>query len=288
MVAKYGFCKYHGAGNDFVVVRGDRLPSELVGAGGLVRPEVIRGACHRRFGIGADGFIALKEAGAGEVIMGFYNSDGYPSTMCGNGARCAFSAAVYLYELETDRLVLRTGAGLVRAELVERTKGGRELVLIGLPEVEDGATDELSGGIVLNTGVPHLVKRVEEVHGYDMSEVAPRWRHEVNAAGGGVNVNICSGGDGWYSVRTFERGVEGETLACGTGAVAVALAMNQLEGVHSPVAIRMPGGELEVRFRRRESGGWEGVELVGPTARICEGEALYVAGEGGVEAERWN
>ncbi|PIE84482.1 MAG: diaminopimelate epimerase [Bacteroidia bacterium] len=275
MAIEYAFCKYHGAGNDFVVVRGEGLPGALRAADGSVRPEVVRGACHRRFGVGADGFIVLERCGEREVTMGFYNSDGYPSTMCGNGARCTFSAAVYLYGLEHRELALHTGAGVARAALVERMGEREELVRIALPPVGAAVEDAASGGLVLNTGVPHLVKRVEEVRGYDMSEVAPRWRREVNARNGGVNVNICSGGDGCYSARTFERGVEGETLACGTGAVAVALAMNQAEGACSPVGVRMPGGELEVHFRRMEHGGWEGVELVGPTVRICEGMAWH-------------
>ncbi len=265
----YVFSKWQGAGNDFIIVGTVMFPEELREEGtGRVLPEVVRHACDRHRGIGADGFMVLGAVGTfgDRVSMRYYNADGYPAEMCGNGARCAFAAARD-WGLVGESATLETGAGEVQAESLP---DGR--VRIALPDVPTADWEDRAKGWVLNTGVPHLVVETENLFAEGAMARAPEWRRLVRGEHGGVNVNLCMPTAGGYSVRTYERGVEGETLACGTGAVAVALAMGQAHGVESPIAIHMPGGDLEVSFcANPETGGWKGVSLIGPAVSVAEG-----------------
>lgn len=265
----YAFSKWQGAGNDFIIVKESRFPSAFYEPNtGEVQPEVIRQACDRHFGVGADGFMVLGAVGgaAERISMRFYNCDGYPASMCGNGARCAYAAARE-WGLVEGEAVIETRAGEVHACGLP---DGR--VRIGLPDVPAAEPDAPTGGWILHTGVPHLVVEVDDIQRASLMDSAPTHRHRANAAGGGANVNYCQREGDSYRARTYERGVEAETLACGTGATAVALAMHLAHCATSPVGIRMPGGELEVDFSPLPEGkGWAKVYLTGPVALIAEG-----------------
>jgi diaminopimelate epimerase len=264
------FCKMTGAGNDFVVIdsRGDR---DLLEEGQIER------LCDRHFGVGADGLLAVEEADeeGGDYRMRYYNADGGEAEMCGNGARC-FARYVNerLHGGKLESLSFMTPAGLIRA----RFPGGRE-VEVGLSApgpVVMGMGVELGGGRLevhsVNTGVPHACVFVDELAAVDVGGLGRELREHETFAPAGTNVNFVAveGGDA-IAIRTYERGVEDETLACGTGMVASALVHDQRTGCGSPVRVRVAGGDVcRVEFRR-DGAGYGEVVLAGPADFVFEG-----------------
>ncbi|MBA3259494.1 MAG: diaminopimelate epimerase [Gemmatimonadales bacterium] len=242
--------KMTGSGNDFVVLDGratgpDRWPSTRVAA-----------ICDRRTGIGADGLVILTPDGAGRVAMIYWNSDGSRAAMCGNAALCSAQLAVYLELAPPGELRLITEAGVVRA----RAGTAGEAAEINLPDFE--VAREVPGlakapgerWLALGTtGVPHLVVRVDEVERIDLQGRGRALRFDPRLGPAGANVNFVAPpavpGDPWL-IRTYERGVEGETLACGTGTVAAAVALVAQGETQVPVRFQSRGGpELVVRAR---------------------------------------
>lgn len=240
--------KMTGSGNDFVMLDGratgpERWPSVRVVA-----------ICDRRTGIGADGLVILTPDGAGGVRMVYWNSDGSRAAMCGNAALCSARLAVYLEMAGPGELSLLTEAGEVRARAGE----SGEAAEISLPDFE--VPREVPGlvegpgerWLALGTaGVPHLVVRVDDVEGIDLQGRGRALRFDPRLGPAGANVNFvappAAAGDPWL-VRTYERGVEGETLACGTGTVAAAVALVTRDEAQMPVRFRSRGGpELVVR-----------------------------------------
>ncbi len=243
------FFKMTGSGNDFVMVDGRLSPADRwTGAR-------IAAACDRRAGIGADGLVALTPETDG-VRMAYWNADGSRAAMCGNAALCSTRLAARLGMAPGDRVRLLTDAGLVESRCI----GGGELAEIRLPDcsipapapalaLEFGERAAWLGTV----GVPHFIVLVADMATVDVEGRGRALRH--HAAGGpeGANANFVAApraaGDPWL-IRTFERGVEGETLACGTGTVAAALALAADCGVGLPLAFRSWGGEpLTVRAR---------------------------------------
>ncbi len=213
-------CKLTGSGNDFLFVDGRINPADSWEA---ARIEAL---CDRRHGIGADGFGVLEPGSApNRVRFHFFNSDGGRAPMCGNGSLCATRTARWLELVDTDSMVLETDAGEVSTRIVsfEENLAEFELGKIGdllEPEVEPGA-DEVSISQTV-VAVPHLVVVVKDVESVPLEKRGRELRRHVAFEPDGVNVNFVSrNGDKWR-VRTYERGVEGETLACGTGTVACA------------------------------------------------------------------
>jgi diaminopimelate epimerase len=234
--------KMTGSGNDFVMLDGrstspERWPATRVAA-----------ICDRRSGVGADGLVILTPDAPGRVRMTYWNSDGSRAAMCGNAALCSARLSVYLELAAPGELCLLTDAGVVPA----RCDGAGDGAEIRLPDTEiPAAVEGLEAGpgeqwLALGTvGVPHLVVRVEDLERVDVGGRGRSLRFDPAVGAAGANVNFvapgASSGDAWR-IRTYERGVEGETLACGTGTVAAAIAVAARGEASLPLRFRSRGG----------------------------------------------
>jgi diaminopimelate epimerase len=262
------FTKMNGAGNDFVLI--DNRHGNVK----LSREDVIK-ICHRQRGVGADGLMLLVPAREGKAdwAWDFYNNDGSTAEMCGNGARC-FARFIQKHAGGNGKTSFETIAGVIRATF----EGERVRVNLTDPkDVRLNEQVELSIGKTaihsLNTGVPHAVIFVPDADKAMIQNIGPEVRFHKHFAPRGTNVNFVQVlGPGQIRVRTYERGVEGETLACGTGVTASALITAKLHGFSSPVTVKVQGGDtLEVSFRE-ESAAFKDVHLTGPADFVFEGE----------------
>ncbi len=254
------FFKYQGAGNDFVLIDArQQMPLD---------PDdevLIRQMCDRRFGIGADGLMLLREAPGYDFEMLYFNSDGRPSTMCGNGGRCmvAFAHRLGIVQHECHFLAIDGGhqARLLRPDWVE----------LQLQDVNDIRVD--AGAYCLNTGSPHYVRFVSSLESIDVQTEGKAVRYSSAFAQEGINVNfaaVCS--ESRLQVATYERGVEAETLSCGTGVTAAAIAyaaQQQRTGILT-ISVHTKGGDMEVRFNAGED-GFRQVWLCGPAVAVFQG-----------------
>jgi diaminopimelate epimerase len=257
----------NGAGNDFVLIDNRARTVKLA------REQVVR-ICDRHRGVGADGIMLLVPPvlGHAEWAWEFYNSDGSTGEMCGNGARC-FSRFVQKLTGLTAGFSFETEAGVITASF----QGDRVTVSLTLPtNLRLNEQVALSAGPQtihsLNTGVPHAVLFVPDTDRAMVQQLGPEIRRHVHFGPKGTNVNFVQRlGPNHIRVRTFERGVEGETLACGTGVTAAALVAARLHGFTSPVRVQVQGGEqLEVSFRE-DHGEFVDVRLTGPAEFVFEG-----------------
>jgi diaminopimelate epimerase len=269
------FARMHGCGNDFVVLddRAGRLYPQ--------RAALARAVCHRRTGLGGDGLLLIgrapapssSEGGSSDFAMTYVNADGNEGEMCGNGARCVVRRAAEL-GIVRDRAAFATPAGLIRATL----SGAR--VTLGMTEPtdeRDPVTLEIDGRafelFYIDTGVPHVVAFVDDLDSLDVEGIGRQIRHHPAFGPRGVNANFAKpAGPSRLRARTYERGVEAETLACGTGAVAIGLVAFRRGLAQSPVIILPPGGELVIGFRTDAAGRFHDVTLSGPTEEIATGE----------------
>jgi len=261
-----------GSGNDFILVDNRR---RLVPAG--AGAELARRLCPRGRSVGADGLILLGRSRGAHFAWEFFNADGSEAAMCGNGARCAARYA-HLRGIAPARMSFETGAGLVRAEVL----GERVRIRLAPPQgyrarVPLAAAGRRFAPAFVVVGVPHAVVRVEDLEAVPVAAWGRALRRHAAFAPAGANVNFYRpAGAHRLAVRTYERGVEGETLACGTGAVAVALAAAAAGHARSPVSVLTRGGEeLGVHFRRRGSTFSE-VLLEGGAAVVYEGRTREV------------
>ncbi len=256
-----------GSGNDFIVVdnRGERI-SEAASA------AFVTAVCRRKLSAGADGVIFIENSERADFRWRFYNSDGSLAEMCGNGARCAARFA-WLQGIAGRRSTFETQAGIISAEVVGRR------VRIKLTDPSDVATDlsldTRMGDFVidsLNTGVPHVVLMCDDIENMDVVEVGRCIRHHQKFAPAGTNVNfVAVRPDGDLAIRTYERGVEDETLACGTGAAAAALAAFLKKMVSSPVTLHPRGGAPLSVYFDYEQKRFREVFLEGDARVIYEG-----------------
>jgi diaminopimelate epimerase len=242
------FYKMTGSGNDFVILDGRSTTPEQWSV------ARIRDVCDRRTGVGADGLVILTPAPGG-VRMSFWNSDGSHGAMCGNAALCSGRLSVHLELVPSGEFPLFTDAGVVKvASSAEGDTAEISLPGFDLPCPVTGI-EPTQGERWLNlgtVGVPHLIVRVEDVDGVDVLGRGRFLRNDPNAGPVGANVNFVSRSESIepWRIRTFERGVEGETLACGTGTVAAAAALVARGEAEFPVLFRSRGGpELTVRGR---------------------------------------
>ncbi len=270
-MAEIPFSKLSGSGNDFILVdnREGIVPEEALF-------ETARRLCRRKFSVGADGFIALELAESADFRWRFYNADGSSAEMCGNGGRCAarFAAA---RGIAGERLCFETLAGIIQAEV----RGAR--VKLELPPPGEFQADReipLDTGSVrascINTGVPHVVVCVDDLEGVDVADLGRRIRFHPLFEPAGTNVNFIRRMDGnRIAMRTYERGVEGETLACGTGALASACTGSHVWSLASPVDVLTRGGEvLTVHFTREPGNGrFNHLFLEGETIWVYDGTA---------------
>ncbi|CAM4024713.1 diaminopimelate epimerase [Flavobacterium weaverense] len=252
------FFKYQGTGNDFVMVdnRGEFFPKSNI--------KLIEKLCDRRFGIGGDGLILLENDAETDFKMVYYNSDGNQSSMCGNGGRCLVAFAKNLKVIDNKTTFIATD-GLHHASI--DSEGLVALQMIDVDEVKVN-----SDYVYMNTGSPHHVKLVDDLDKYDVKSSGAQIRYSDLYGKEGSNVNFVKQIDHrTFSLRTYERGVEDETLSCGTGATAVAIAMNFLGKTNeSVVHLNVGGGKLEVSFNRDNSLFTE-VTLKGPAEFVYQG-----------------
>jgi diaminopimelate epimerase len=254
------FFKYQGTGNDFIIIdcRHGINPIEFT-------QYIVRKLCDRRFGIGADGLILVVEGQELTYKMIYFNSDGNESTMCGNGGRC-FAA----YLTSKDKLI-----GKIRFEAID---GHHEAILIGdnkveLSMMEPIIYEQTPESIWLNTGSPHLVFQTNEpVENLDLITEGCKYRYADQYKPDGLNVNFVQKKENSYLLRTYERGVEAETLSCGTGATAAAISIALWNNLENEIRIDLetPGGQLEVVLYK-ESGKITNVRLIGKAELVFKG-----------------
>jgi diaminopimelate epimerase len=267
------FFKYHGTGNDFIIIDNrSKAVSEKA------KPGMARTLCHRHFGVGGDGVILVEESAEADAQMRIFNPDGSEAEMCGNGIRCM---AMFLHDsgLKQNRLRIETRAGLFEIELAFDDSGAALLTVdMGLPDdVKLNCELEVDGNLwtysYAKTGVPHAVFFVPDVDAVDMIRVAPLIRH-APVFPKGVNVNFVQQiSEQTFKIRTYERGVEGETLACGTGITAsgaLAVYTGRATG-GAELEFRARGGTVYVRVKQEE--GADRLFMTGPAIFVFEGVA---------------
>jgi len=251
------FNKYEGAGNDFIII--NNTPALINHADNTL----ISRLCDRRFGIGADGFILIEQREGYDFEMVFFNSDGYPSTMCGNGGRCA---AHFVMKNLTGKRKLNFLVG----DGAHTASPEGDLIDLSINDVHDIV--RTSDGMVVNTGVPHLVVFRDDVDMIDVVTEGRKLRYSPLYAPAGVNVNFVQIEGEGLRLRTYERGVEDETLACGTGATSSAIAA-ALSGkiVSDQAEVRVKGGTLQIAFKIRNETVTD-IRLRGPATFVFSGE----------------
>lgn len=255
---KHTFYKYQGTGNDFVMVdnRDNVFPKNDT--------KLIGHLCDRRFGIGGDGLILLENDISTDFRMVYYNSDGNESTMCGNGGRCivAFAKALGIIDNETEFTAID---GRHHATIAEDG-----IISLHMKDVHTVSVYE--NYVFLDTGSPHHVEIVDGLENFNVKSVGANIRYSGLYGDKGSNVNfVAQAGADKFAVRTYERGVEDETLSCGTGVTAVAIAMKVLGNTEAnEVTLQTPGGDLKVSFVQ-DGKQFKQVYLTGPAKFVFNG-----------------
>ena len=253
------FCKYQGTGNDFIIL--DNRNGEYSNLSG----NQVKHLCDRRFGIGADGLMLLNYKDGFDFEMIYYNADGNPSTMCGNGGRCLVKFA---YHVGIHKLTYKFTA--IDGEHTAELENGNG---IRLKMNDVNAVEEHSSYAILNTGSPHYVKFTNDVTGTNVPEAGRTIRNSNHFAAEGINVNFVeSTGEDSIYVRTYERGVEDETLSCGTGVTAAALMSAHNERGFNRVEVKTRGGHLSVEFNKIDDTHFTDIWLCGPAAFVYKGQ----------------
>lgn len=261
------FLKMHGAANDFVVVdhRQPFLPEGLA--------SLVQRLCDRRRGVGADGVLLIEPDAECDFAMRYFNADGAAADYCGNGARCVARRALDLGLGRSDEVRFRTAVGVQRAR---RSAEGRGIELhfgrVAKPDaaITIGAAGRTFTGRLIRTGVPHFVTEVERVEWSPVADWGPALRHHARFGPEGANVDFVARlGPGRVAMRTYERGVEAETLACGSGAMAAAL-WCLAAGERPPITVLTAGGDELVVGLTEADGGYE-VSLAGPAEPVYAG-----------------
>ena len=253
------FEKFHGAGNDFIIIDEMDVQHEWSKA-------LIEKLCARQTGIGADGFILIQPHRNADFKMVYFNSDGNESTMCGNGGRCA-AVWFYLNKKNNKALTFEAVDGEHLAEIFSESSAKISMnVKSDIRFVDDG--------IFIDTGSPHLVKEVQNLNVLNVKLEGSKIRNSDAYKTEGININFVSLINDGLQMRTYERGVEAETLSCGTGTVAVAMAhaigKHFTDGNYS-IPIQAPGGNLKVHFHLHKK-QFDNVWLEGPVVKVFKGE----------------
>ncbi len=263
------FFKMAGAGNDFIVIDNRRVPiaeAEL--------PELAKMLCRRQLGLGADGLIALETSRVASVRMHYFNADGSRGELCGNGARCAARLA-YMRVLAGRKMTIETDAGILHAEILESNE-----VRVQMPDpvnarenLEVAIGGHVMTGQFVTVGIPHVVFFIKDVDDINVATAGRMVRNHPLFAPAGANVNFAQPVGAGIRLRTYERGVEAETLACGTGAVATAYFAARLFGVVSPIPIAVRSGSVvTVHFNRASGDALTRFELQGDARLLCRGK----------------
>lgn len=261
------FWKYQGAGNDFVMI--DQRQELWLTRSDTKRIERL---CDRRFGIGGDGLILLQNIPGYDFEMVYFNSDGRESSMCGNGGRCI---AAFAHDLGIIDSTCRFMAidGEHEAKVTATATAGEAWVELKMKDVQQ--IEKQGNTFILNTGSPHYVRFENQIENLDMVAEGKAIRYSERFQQDGINVNLVADAPlGGLQIRTYERGVEDETLACGTGVTAAAIA-TYFHQNHAPGAYEIPvqakGGNLSVRFNANTDGAFSNIWLCGPAVFVFEG-----------------
>lgn len=253
------FYKYHGAGNDFVIIdnRHDFFKKDQ---------KTIARLCNRRFGIGADGLILLENKNTYDFGMRYYNSDGIEGTMCGNGGRCVVAFA-HLMGIIDKKARFHAVDGEHKAEIISSTDN-ESIIKLKMSDVKN--IKKIDNDYFLNTGSPHLVRFSNKVKDIDVFNEGKRLRYDEKLKPGGANINFVQIIKNKLFIRTYERGVEDETLSCGTGATASAIVYSMISGKNEAVEIKTNGGNLKVYFKRKNN-SFTDIWLEGPAMMVYSG-----------------
>jgi len=254
------FYKYQGTGNDFVIIDNRR------GVLDKNNTKLIAHLCDRKFGIGADGcmFLEAPSVAGDDFTMVYFNADGNESTMCGNGGRCLVAFAKQIG-------VINSHAKFTAIDGPHDATITGDLVKLGMQNVSEIKTT--SSNWWLDTGSPHHVEEVADIQNFDVFSIGKKIRNGAPYFEEGTNVNFVEQlAANAFSVRTYERGVEDETLSCGTGVTAVAIAMHAAGKTKAEnIAIKAQGGDLAISFEKTKN-GYENVYLEGPAKLVFKGE----------------
>ena len=253
---KIHFHKYQGTGNDFILIdnRDLSFPAD--------NTELITRLCDRKWGIGADGLMLIQNSPDEDFEMVFFNPDASKS-LCGNGSRCAITFAKDLGIIEKQTSFITTDGK--HGGTLDLEKGLVSFEIRDIEKVEEKGDNDY---FIFN-GSPHHIRFVDNIDEVEIGERGPEVRYHRDYAPGGTNVNFASIENGSLKVRTYERGVEDETLSCGTGVVATAIAAS-FKGMDSPISIETKGGQLSVNFTREED-KFSNIFLQGPAKKVFEG-----------------
>ncbi|MBM4290001.1 MAG: diaminopimelate epimerase [Deltaproteobacteria bacterium] len=262
------FWKMQGSGNDFVLIDHRRpLVAEAD------RPGLVKKICAPKFGVGADGLIFIETSAEVDFRWRFFNADGSEAEMCGNGGRCAARFA-FLNGVAREKMAFETLAGVIQAEVL----GRRVKLELSRPHgLQLNLAIPLGGqvwtGHFINTGVPHVVLPVDDLAGAPVAEVGRAVRYHPLFQPAGTNVNFVKvSGPQEIQVRTYERGVEAETLACGTGAVAAALIFHKVLALPSPLKVHPSSGETLKIYFDYQDGNFRSVFLEGDASVVFQGD----------------
>lgn len=250
------FEKYQATGNDFVMIDNRRqlFPKENF--------SLINRLCHRQFGIGADGLILIEETPRANFAMLYFNADGAPGSFCGNGSRAATRFAKSLGLIKNE-------GSLLAYDGLHKTKIDENVITMSMANVQNGS--QVLNGTFIDTGSPHYVESREDLESIDVFTEGNKLRHHEEFKPGGANVNFIEIiAKDHIKVRTFERGVENETLSCGTGVTASAMTAAREIGPHT-IKVDTLGGELEIQFEKTDA-GFENVYLIGPAKKVFSGK----------------
>ncbi len=255
---KIEFYKYQGAGNDFILLdnRNNKYND--------LTTQHVKHLCDRHFGIGADGLMLLNEKKGYDFEMVYYNADGMESSMCGNGGRCIVRFAYDLGIVLTEYKFLATD-GQHKASFDERN-----WIQLQMRDVHE--IDKRYNDFIVDTGSPHYIKFVTNVMDRDVFTEGKKIRNSHDFEEEGINVNFVEQDDDWITVRTYERGVEDETLSCGTGVTASALVSAHNDLGFNRVEVRTKGGHLAVEFDKIGEDHFKHIYLCGPATFVFKGE----------------
>lgn len=267
MSLKIPFFKYQGTGNDFILIDNRK---------GLYTSIPVKNLCDRRFGIGGDGLMLLENFAEVDFKMVYYNSDGNISTMCGNGGRCIVAFAKKLGIISGEATFAAID-GIHHAKILKT----RDKDIVNLQMNDVNQIEQLGEDYILNTGSPHFVRFIgtdEDIDTYQVFEEGRKIRQSNRFKDEGINVNFVKETSAGIWVRTYERGVEDETLSCGTGVTACAIAThcknsNSNKKTVNDTPIITPGGNLNVKFDSNKM-NYKNVILSGPAEFVFEGEIM--------------
>ncbi len=253
------FSKYHGTGNDFVILDNRKGQYDELAS------QEVQLLCHRKFGIGADGLLLLNKKANYDFEMKYFNADGGESSMCGNGGRCLVKFA-HDQGLVQNKYHFIAIDGEHEAEI--ESNGSVKLKMKNVERVTAESTY-----FILDTGSPHYVKFLPDVLNYDVKTHGSAIRHSKEFNAEGINVNFVETlSDDEICVRTYERGVEDETMSCGTGVTAAALVAAHNDNGFNYVEVKTPGGKLSVEFNKTGKQSFENIWLCGPAVMVYRGE----------------